>query len=180
MSGVRRTEQISVAVVSDTHGFIDPRIGELVAGCDIVVHAGDIGSAEVLGCLKPLSGQVFAVLGNNDVAAKWSTVERRWLGVIPSEQQFHLPGGSVSVEHGHRIWDTRRYHYRLRQKHPGARAIIYGHTHVQIADTSSLPWVINPGAAGRIRSKGGPSCTVLYASLKKWRLEQHRFEVLPY
>ena len=37
---------IRVAIIADTHGFIDPRIAEAVRACDVAVHAGDIGNAE--------------------------------------------------------------------------------------------------------------------------------------
>ncbi len=43
---------IRVAIIADTHGFIDPRIAEAVRACDVAVHAGDIGNAEVLHTLQ--------------------------------------------------------------------------------------------------------------------------------
>jgi predicted phosphodiesterase len=57
-----------VAISSDTHGRLDPRIAGVVASCDCAVHAGDIGAAVMLAALQPFMKTVVAVLGNNDVA----------------------------------------------------------------------------------------------------------------
>ncbi|MFM1890995.1 MAG: hypothetical protein RLZ44_72, partial [Pseudomonadota bacterium] len=39
----------------------------------------------------------------------------------------------------------------------------------------AIPWVLNPGAAGRSRTFGGPSCLLLHAGARVWRVETHRF-----
>jgi predicted phosphodiesterase len=39
---------MKIGVVSDTHGFFDPRLKELLAGAEAILHAGDVGSQEVL------------------------------------------------------------------------------------------------------------------------------------
>ena len=46
---------IRVAIISDTHGFVDPRITDIVRACDLAVHAGDIGNAQVLQALRCLA-----------------------------------------------------------------------------------------------------------------------------
>jgi hypothetical protein len=48
-----------------------------------------------------------------------------------------------------------------------------------ICDRSAVPWVLNPGAAGRARTFGGPSCLVLTASSMSWRLKIFRFNGNP-
>lgn len=167
-----------VAILSDTHGHIDPRILALVAECDLVVHGGDIGNAGVLARLQPRSGRVHAVLGNNDVPHKWPADERALLASIPWEARVDLPGGQLVVVHGHRLAAADR-HARLRERFPHVRVIVYGHSHRLIADRDRLPWVINPGAAGRERTYGGPSCMVLNAAEHGWTLAVHRFERYP-
>lgn len=167
-----------VLIISDTHGFIDPRIVEIAVGCDITVHAGDIVGPEILDQLRPLSGRVVAVRGNNDVRGKWPRSAHHVLDRLPEQQILDLPGGRLSIEHGHRIWDTKNYHWRLRRKHPAARAIVYGHSHHQVCDTAQRPWVLNPGAAGRVRTKDGPSCLILHAGPRRWRVDEHRFPKL--
>ncbi|HHQ69657.1 MAG TPA: metallophosphoesterase, partial [Halothiobacillaceae bacterium] len=56
-------------------------------------------------------------------------------------------------------------------RHPEARAIVYGHTHRRVIDQSQIPWVLNPGAAGRIRAIVGPGCLLLNAQADVWSVE---------
>jgi hypothetical protein len=166
---------IRVAIVADTHGHLDPRIAELVRECDIAVHGGDIGHAGVLTALQPRSGRVHAVTGNNDLPHKWPEDQRRLLADIPALARLALPGGDLVVVHGHRL-PAKGRHERLRRQHPEARAIVYGHSHRLVADRDAEPWVLNPGAAGRARTYGGPSCITLTAQARRWTLSIHRFE----
>ncbi len=55
MSGKNRRTSAAVALVSDTHGYLDPRIAREIAGCDYAIHAGDIGCAAVLNAMRPRS-----------------------------------------------------------------------------------------------------------------------------
>lgn len=165
---------LRVAILSDTHGALDPRIAELVAECDLAVHGGDIGGVAVLGQLKPRSGRVRAVLGNNDTPHKWPAVDRSLLDALPLTLTEDLPGGRLVVVHGHGM-PAKQRHARLRRDFPDARAIVYGHSHRLVADQESDPWVLNPGAAGRERTFGGPSCMVLCVGERQWSLRVHRF-----
>lgn len=166
----------TVAIVSDTHGFLDHRVARLVAGCDAAVHAGDIGGVHVLRGLEPRSGHVLAVRGNNDTEESWEQDEHGVLAALSAMVVLELAGGTLVVEHGHRVRPARERHERLRRRHPGARVIAYGHTHRQVCDTDGEPWVVNPGAAGRARTFGGPSALVLHAGPRRWRIEPVRFE----
>lgn len=164
-----------VAILSDTHGHLDPRIAALAAGCDIAVHGGDIGSADVLHRLASLLDCVHAVRGNNDVPHKWPQPQASVLAALPELVRVALPGGDLVVVHGHRLAAKGR-HERLRRQHPDARAIVYGHSHRLVADRDAEPWVLNPGAAGRERTYGGPSCMLLDAASPDWSMTIHRFE----
>lgn len=168
----------SVAVVSDTHGFLDPRIAEIVEKCDFAVHAGDIGGVAVLDALRPRSGRVVTVRGNNDVPEQWAMTEHDRLIALPWEDTLELPGGGLAVVHGHRVWDYADRHARLRRTYPAARVIVYGHSHLQVCDRDETPWVLNPGAAGRVRTHGGPVCLVLHADHDHWHVEVRRFTPL--
>lgn len=165
---------LRVALISDTHGALHDGVAPFVAACDAAVHAGDVGAASVLSALKPRSGEVWAVLGNNDVAAKWPADELEVLRTLPEELHLDLPGGRVTVVHGHR-YDAATRHAQLRRQFPGARAIVYGHSHRAVLDTNTHPWVLNPGAAGRERTYGGVSAIVLTASVDRWHVELVRF-----
>lgn len=169
------TDSVRICILSDTHGVIDPRILAEAARCDRVIHAGDIGDAQVLAALRAVCSEVIAVLGNNDVAAKWPTAQRAHLATLPEQDHMQLPGGRLAVEHGHRANPVAARHHRLRTRHADCRAVVYGHSHRLAIDQDQLPWVLNPGAAGRTRTHGGPSCLLLDASARDWQVTTRRF-----
>jgi putative phosphoesterase len=169
---------IRVAILADTHGQVDGRVIEVVAGCDLAVHGGDVGGAWILRSLQPRGGRVIAVAGNNDVPRKWPKSERDLLAHLPEVAELALPGGTLTLIHGHQT-PARGRHARLRARYPGTRLVVYGHSHRLVADLDAEPWVINPGAAGRERTFGGPSCIVLTAAESAWTLELCRFEPVP-
>ena len=54
-----------IGVVSDTHGFYDPRVPPLLGGVEHILHAGDIGAGRIIEQLSEIA-PVTAVRGNND------------------------------------------------------------------------------------------------------------------
>ena len=168
-------KSLRIAILSDTHGFLDPNVARVVQSCDIAVHAGDVGELNVLQNLGPKKKIVLAIRGNNDIPAKWAKAEAKALSRMPFEAVLDLPGGRLVVTHGDRAGAPKRRHERLRETYPEASVIVYGHSHRLVCDFDQTPWVVNPGSAGRARTFGGPSCLVLTASKKKWRLQRLRF-----
>jgi putative phosphoesterase len=164
-----------VLLVSDTHGVVDDRIAALTRGCDFVVHGGDVGNASVIEALAAGGAEVVAVRGNNDVVSKWPRVERETLDALEAVAYVALPGGVLVATHGDRYSPSTR-HAKLRAQFPEARVVVYGHSHRLVVDDRRTPWILNPGAAGKARTYGGPSCLVLEATARKWRVEPHRFE----
>jgi len=172
---MKTTLPVRVGIISDTHGKLDPRIAETLQDCDIAVHAGDIMCHSVLSDMNPKSGEVIAVRGNNDTNEKWSDHHNELLQDIEFEANFMLPGGKVEVVHGHLHGRPATLHDRLRETFSEAKLIIYGHSHKLVCDTSHEPWVVNPGAAGKIRTFGGPSCLILEASEENWSIKEIKF-----
>jgi hypothetical protein len=168
---------VRVLLVADTHGVLDPRLAELARDCTLAVHAGDVGASDVLDALAAAAGRVLAVRGNNDVETKWRGAPADLIA-LPESVEILLPGGMLALEHGHRHPPARR-HARLRAAHPGARAVLYGHSHRLLQDVVAVPWILNPGAAGRARTGGGPSCLVLDAGVGAWRVCVWQFPPLP-
>ncbi len=165
------TQAITVAVISDTHSYLDPRIIDIVSDCDIGVHAGDICGADILESMKPKSGKVYAVTGNNDPHCHLTDTR------LPEVLSFDVPGGKITIEHGHTHGAHQPDHDSLRRSHPDAKVIIYGHTHKKVIDKTTKPWIINPGAAGKTRTHGGPSCMVIECSdVEEWEIKKYRFK----
>ena len=166
----------SVAIVSDTHSYLHPEIIKLVKKCDYAIHAGDIGCNEILKLLKPKKSKVIVVKGNNDHINSWDEKEHDVVSTLQHVGELVLPGGRVVVEHGEAHGFHAPCHKKLRKAHSHARVIVYGHTHKQVVDQSELPWVLNPGAAGKTRTHGGSSCLVLHACpTKEWDVQRFRF-----
>lgn len=142
-------------------------------GIDHIVHAGDVGSGAVIAALQALA-PLTVVRGNNDVPAKWAPAERAQLARLPVCAELDLPGGRLLVVHGDGLPAARR-HGGLRARWPAVRVIVYGHSHRLTLETEALPWIVNPGAAGRARTYGGPSWVLLEADPSGWRLTPQRF-----
>ncbi len=161
--------KVTVGILSDSHGYLYPEVKDTVNGCDYIVHAGDIFNANILEQLKPKI-ELVAVAGNNDTAALWDSAEAAVVRALPKVHKLTLPGGDLIVEHGHRLGNNPD-HTDLRWDHAEARLIVYGHTHKRVVDQKEEPWVVNPGASGKVRNHGGPSCLILQASESEWKIE---------
>ncbi|WP_420429497.1 metallophosphoesterase family protein [Algiphilus sp.] len=166
-------DAIRLCLLADTHGILDPRIAAVAQGCDHVVHAGDIGSEAVLDECAAGTASVHGVRGNNDTAEKWRG-DPAICARLPASIRLALPGGTLAVVHGD-AWPARDRHRRLRAAYPDAAAVLYGHSHRLIVDDSARPWILNPGAAGRARTYGGPSCLLLSVSDSAWEIAVQRF-----
>ncbi len=163
-------KNMTIAVISDTHAHLDPRVADIVKTCDVAVHAGDICGTHILEEMQPKSGKVYAVSGNNDPYCHSETT-------LPDVLSFDAPGGKITVEHGHEHGMHKPSHDSLRKTHPDSKMIIYGHTHKKVVDKDATPWIVNPGAAGQTRTHGGPSCLVIECSAEKeWDIKIYRFE----
>lgn len=130
-----------IGLLSDTHGYIHPKVFEFLNECDDIWHAGDIGNAVTLDGLEKFKA-VRAVYGNID----GQDVRMR----CPLEQIFHCEGVKVYMVHigGY----PGRYHPRvlatIQAEKPGI--FISGHSHILkvIWDKKNNLLHLNPGSAG--------------------------------
>lgn len=133
---------MKIGLISDTHGFLDPKIFGHFRGCDEVWHAGDIGDVKVadqLQSFKPLR----AVYGNID----------------DKDLQVRFPEDLFFTCEGLSVWMTHiggappRYNPRIK-KILATRVpdiFICGHSHVlRVAKDPAYGGMLylNPGAAG--------------------------------
>jgi uncharacterized protein len=144
-------------VVADTHcpEFVDrlpDRIFEVLAGVDMILHAGDINGEATLAELARIA-PVEAVMGDHD----------RRLGSLPPHRELVVEGRRIVLVHGNRsrwleepatfLWTISLGYFRphgglpasLRRRFPDVDVIVHGHTHRALIDTSRKPLVFNPG-----------------------------------
>ena len=124
-----------IGLVSDTHGLIRPDIFDALEGVELILHAGDVGGAEVLAELATIA-PVEAVMGNTDLPGT--------PGLSESVER-EIDGVRIHVSHGHEV--GRPTPERLLAAYPHD-VIVYGHTHRQLITRAEGRLVINPGAAG--------------------------------
>ncbi len=165
----------TVGILSDTHGAIHPGVLERMNACDVIVHAGDICGGVVLEQLTPVTGEIVAVRGNNDVSQHWQQESTYTLKELPDERRIELPGGSLAVIHGHQYWSRQDPQEAILSHFPEARAVVYGHSHYVQHEKIDGRWLLNPGAAGHRLNRGGSSCLILRASEESWKVEMYRF-----
>ncbi len=157
---------MKVGVVSDTHGHYDPRLQELLAGVEAILHAGDVGSREVLDDLSQIA-PVHAVMGNVDAGsldlplARVMTFEniqveiRHILAVPQSELEEWSDTGLLGKMH-----PARREAF-LGSLAPGTRVVIFGHSHQPCLITIGHTLFFNPGSCGPKRFSLPRTCGLL-------------------
>jgi putative phosphoesterase len=128
---------ILIGVISDTHGLLRPEAVEALRGADHIIHAGDVGSPEILEKLAILA-PVAAVRGNVDKGP--------WSRKLPETLVLELDDISIYVLHDFAQLD-------LKAKTAGFAAVISGHTHVPKQETRDGVLYFNPGSAGPRRFK---------------------------
>lgn len=131
-----------IGLISDTHGWLDPRVREHFTSCDEIWHAGDIGGAQV-----------------SDELAKWKPLRAVWGNIddgqarkaFPEHHRFTLEGVQVWMTHigGRPPRYDRTVLAELRADPPDL--FICGHSHILMVqfDEKLKCLYMNPGAAGR-------------------------------
>ena len=127
----------TIGVISDTHGLLRPEAVAALAGVERIVHAGDIGSPEVIAALRRIA-PVSAVRGNNDREA--------WAADIPETEVVEVGAVSLYVLHDLHELD-------LDPRAAGFAAVIAGHSHQPRREERDGVLYLNPGSAGPRRFK---------------------------
>ena len=128
----RRRPLYSLGVISDTHGLLRPEAEEVLRGSDIIVHAGDIGSPDVLRRLEKIA-RVIAVRGNID--------REPWAKDLPLSESLELGRASIYVLHDVNELD-------LDPRVAGFSVVIAGHSHQPRCEERDGVLFFNPGSAG--------------------------------
>ena len=126
-----------IGVISDTHGLLRPEAVEALRGVELILHAGDVGSPEVLDALKGIA-PVVAVRGNNDRGA--------WAEELPAWEV-----AEVGVVFIYMIHDVKEID--LNPTAAGFQVVVSGHSHKPSVEERKGVLYVNPGSAGPRRFK---------------------------
>jgi putative phosphoesterase len=131
-----------LAVISDTHMTgtgsrrLPERCVEIMRGCDVAIHAGDIMTAEALIEIEAVGPPVRAITGNMD---GWELRVK-----LPDSQELELDGVRIAMVHDGGSAKGRLA--RLRQRFPDAAAVVFGHSHIPLHEQEGGFQIFNPGS----------------------------------
>ncbi len=120
-----------VGVISDTHGLMRPEALDVLRGCHLILHAGDLGSSAVLDSLESVA-PIIAVRGN---------VDGPWAKDLPEDVVTHV--GDVAI---YMLHDLSKLD--LKPEAAGFRVVIAGHSHKPHQECKNGVLYFNPGSAG--------------------------------
>ncbi|MEX1003501.1 MAG: metallophosphoesterase family protein [Crocinitomicaceae bacterium] len=130
-----------IGLMSDTHGYIDPKIYTYFKEVDEIWHAGDVGDIKVireLEAFKPVRG-VYGNIDGHEVRACW-----------PKNQRFMCEEMEILMTHigGKPYRYSQDAYAELMQKTPDV--FICGHSHILLVqhDKKINSMWLNPGACG--------------------------------
>ena len=139
---------MKLGLISDTHGFLDPRLPRIFRGVDHILHAGDIGPDYLIAQLESIAPAT-AVLGNNDNSSCFPLTN-----VFIAEKLKFLM---------HHIVSPRALTDELKARIAGEKpnAVVFGHSHKQFCEKIDGVLFVNPGYAGKPRFNAERSVALL-------------------
>jgi uncharacterized protein len=124
------TSPLRIGLIADTHGLLRPQALAAMRDCVAIVHAGDIGSPQILDALRALA-PLHAIRGNVDTGP--------WAQALPDTLNMEIAGIRLHVLH-----DLKT----LARDGVGMDVVVSGHSHKPSLHTQGEVMYINPGSAG--------------------------------
>src|SRR4249920_3152349 len=121
-----------VGLISDTHGLLRAEALERLRGASHIIHAGDIGRAEILAGLRALA-PLTAVRGNND-RAPWANSVRATESVRIGEVRLYVVHDLAELD--------------IDPAADGFQVVVSGHSHRPRIEERGGVLYVNPGSAG--------------------------------
>ena len=164
-----------IAVISDTHmprggRRLPEECAERIASADLLLHAGDLMTVEVLRDLEAIGPPVAAVHGNMDTA--------ELCRLLPAERVVEADGARIAMVHdaGPR---TGRLDRMRRDFGDRADAVVFGHSHLPLHEHAEDGFqIFNPGSPTERRR--APAHTMGMARADAGALEFELIELIPY
>ena len=128
---------IRIGLISDTHNLVRPEALQHLAGCDAIIHAGDICEQAVLDALERVA-PVTAVRGNNDIGD--------WARALPTHATLTVQQVKIRIVH-----DIDDLDGDMRSE--GIGVVVTGHSHKPLIEERDGVLFVNPGSAGPRRFK---------------------------
>ncbi len=144
-----------VGLISDTHGLLRPEAVAALEGCELIIHAGDVGSPEILERLDAIA-PVKAVRGNIDKGA--------WARSLPPTAVVEAGPARIYVLHDIHDLD-------LDPAAAGFHIVVTGHSHRQGQSERAGVLYINPGSAGPRRFKLPVTVARLDLTKRPWAVK---------
>ncbi len=147
-------------LIADTHVpqralDLPAQVWAAVDDADLVIHAGDWVSLDLLDQLQERAKDLMGCWGNNDLGAEW---RRR----LPEVDRRTLDGVSVAVTH--ETGDKRKRDAFCDGRYAGTDLLVFGHSHVPWDSTTPGGIrLLNPGSC--IDRRMQPKCTYMTLSL---------------
>jgi len=144
-----------IGLISDTHGLLRKEALEALRGAELILHAGDVGKAEILETLRKLA-PVVAVRGNVDT--------QEWARSLPATAVAEA--GAIRI---YMLHDVKQLD--LDPVAAGFQIVVSGHSHQPGKNERNGVWYINPGSAGPRRFQLPVTIAFLNVGEVPWSLE---------
>jgi putative phosphoesterase len=138
-----------IGIISDTHNLLRREVFDRFAGVDHILHAGDVGSPDILTELAVIA-PVTAVWGNTD----GFEIRRR----VPEIARVELGGASVAVLHGMQLGSPTPE--KAAAAYPEVDLVVFGHSHHAVIRHVGSVLAVNPGSAGPVRFRDPITCAL--------------------
>lgn len=156
---------MKLAIIADTHlprasRRLPEECTRRLASADLILHAGDFCTLEVLRELERFA-PVAGVVGNND--------ERALEELLPKRRVVEMNGLRIGMLHD--AGRGRGRETRLRARFADCDAVVYGHSHMPEVTRHEGLWILNPGSPTERRRAPARSMIVVDASPPTFRAQ---------
>lgn len=154
------SQRLHLLLLADTHvptraKGLPAQVWEHVASADVVIHAGDWITPDLLDELEQRSTRLVGVWGNND------GTELR--GRLPEVARVELAGMRWGVVH--ETGAKARREERMRAAYPDLDVLVFGHSHIPWDTEHEGLRLLNPGSPTDRRRQ--PHCSYLTCTVKE-------------